>query len=191
MNNGTVNFEVILIKSVGRPFSIGRPRFGSHNKMKLKWSQVCNSRPLYKTRIFDLGFSQQKKDQIKRNSSMRKGSKSKLLTRLKIQYFKKDSINIVISITIITSKGIKLIQKQDFKKVFTRSESWSAIIRTLCLTVRRSIRKSNAGCNTEINKSTEEYLHQAVLGLHIKPETEKKKKNPNHQTKTPNHSSFL
>lgn len=66
-----------------------------------------------------------------------------------------------------------------FLKGFTRSESWSAIIRPLCLTVKRSIRKSNAGCNTDMNYSTEENLYQVVLGLCVKHETKKTPRTPN------------
>lgn len=67
-----------------------------------------------------------------------------------------------------------------FLKGFTRSESLSAIIRPLCLTVKRSIRKSNRGHNTEVNYSTEEHLYQVVLGLCVKHETKKTPKTLNH-----------
>jgi len=82
VNNRTVHLKVMPITSAGRLLSIARPKLGSHSKMKLNQSQVCNSSPLYKTYIFDLDFLQQKKNKIKGKSSM-KVSKSKLQPRLK------------------------------------------------------------------------------------------------------------
>lgn len=67
-----------------------------------------------------------------------------------------------------------------FLKGFTRSESWTAIIRLLCLTVKRSIRKSNAGCNTEVNYSTAEHQYQVVFGFCVRHETKKTPKTQNH-----------
>lgn len=43
-----------------------------------------------------------------------------------------------------------------------------------------SIRKSKAGCNTEVNYSIEDHLYQVVLGLCVKHETKKTPKTPNH-----------
>lgn len=67
-----------------------------------------------------------------------------------------------------------------FFKGFTRSESWTATIRLLCLTVKKSNTKSNVDCNTEVNYSTEEHLHQVVLGFSVKHDTKKTPKTPNH-----------